>query len=447
MAATSARNYWIKSGFLTILQNLSGVLFGFGGFYLLVRLLSKHDFGAWTLFMSTVTILEFARNGLVGNALVKYLSSSEHNEHGDIISASMGINLVVTALCVIINLVFAKFLSTLWETPELMNMFYLFNFVYIITGILSIFNCIETANLNYKGIFITTVLRQGIFFGYLGAVFLFGWKISLISLVVVQIISAGGATLCGWLYVRKYWHYTKKVSREWVRSLLNYGKYAFGTTVSSILSSNVDQMMLGALLSPMASGAFNVAVRITNLVDIPTNSLAAIVFPQSARRMATEGPEAVKYLYEKSVGTILAMVIPFLLIMLIFTELIVSLVAGGKYTDTVPLLRVTVFYCMFVPFGRQCGTVLDSIGKTKTNFIMVIITAVTNLGLNFVFIKSFGVIGAAYATLTSNILGFIMGQIVLNRTLNINPFNAFIYAFYFYPEFLKKYLFRPWKNE
>lgn len=407
---------------------------------MLVRLLDKHEFGAWTLFMSTVTILEFARNGLIGNALVKFLSASEKVEHKDIISASMAINIAVTALCIVINLVCAHLLANLWDTPDLVNMFYLFNVVYLITGLLSIFNCVETANLNYFGVFVSTFARQGIFFIYIAYCFVFGSSLTLMGLVGMQIVSALGGLITAWIYVKPYWSFQYNAGRKKIRELFDYGKYAFGTSVSSILSSNVDQMMLGGLLSPVASGAFNVAVRITNLVDIPTNSLASIVFPQSARRMATEGPEAVKYLYEKSVGTILAFIIPFLVILFLFADLIVGLIAGGKYADTVPLLRVTVFYCMFIPFGRQCGTVLDSIGKTRTNFIVVIVTAVLNLSLNYILIKWLGVIGAAYATLLSNIIGFLIAQVILNRLLKINALNAFVYAFYFYPEFINKYL-------
>jgi O-antigen/teichoic acid export membrane protein len=59
--------YWLKSAILTVLQSMSGVLLGFGSFYMLVRLLTKYEFGAWTLFTATTTILEFVRNGLVQN--------------------------------------------------------------------------------------------------------------------------------------------------------------------------------------------------------------------------------------------------------------------------------------------------------------------------------------------------------------------------------------------
>jgi len=87
-----ANNYWLKSGFLNILQSLTNVLFGFGGFYMLVRVLDKNQFGAWTLFMTTTSILEVIRNGLIGNALVKFLSGAKPEEKTPIITASVTIS-------------------------------------------------------------------------------------------------------------------------------------------------------------------------------------------------------------------------------------------------------------------------------------------------------------------------------------------------------------------
>jgi lipopolysaccharide exporter len=227
---------------------------------------------------------------------------------------------------------------------------------------------------------------------------------------------------------------------DYVKKLFNYGKYAFGTSVSSILSGTIDQMMLGALLSPAASGAYNIAIRITNLVDIPTNAVATVVFPQSAKRMETEGPEAIKYLYEKSVGTILAILVPGLILLYFLSGYVVHFIAGDKFADSIPLLRITLFYSLFVPYGRQFGTILDSIGQTKLNFTIVLFTAILNLTLNYWFISNLGVMGAAYATLISTFIGFIIAQIIIKKKLNVNVLHTLVYAYRFYPEMYVKYI-------
>ena len=435
-------HYWIKSGFINVIQNFSGVFFGFASFYFLVRILSKHDFGAWTLFMATATILEIFRNGLIQNALVRFISSAPAEEHHKITSASFTISGILTVICIVANLLFAHQVARIWKTEELETMFYLFNIVFILSGVLTQFNCIEQANLNYAGVFITNFIRQATFFTYVLVCFIMEIKVSLTYLLYIQIVGVLVSTLVGYFYVRPYLKLSFKLYPEWIKKLFNYGKYAFGTSISSILSTTIDQMMLGVLLSPAAAGSFNIAVRITNLIEIPTNAVATIVFPQSAKRLEAEGVEAVKYLYEKSVGVILAILIPGVLIIFLCSDFVIHFIAGGKYDDSIPLLKVTLMYCILIPFGRQFGTILDSIGRTRTTFIVVVICATINLSLNYVFIIKMGVIGAAYATLVSNVIGFLIAQAILKKELNVNVLNTFVYAYKFYPEFYYKYISR-----
>jgi lipopolysaccharide exporter len=440
MGTATKDHYWLRSGLLNVLQNFSGVLFGFASFYFLVRVLSKDHFGTWTLFMSITTILEIIRSGLIQNALIKYISSSKKEEHGEIISASFTISGLLTIICILVNFLFAHSLATLWKSPELVGMLFTYNILFFFTGILTQFNCIEQANLSFSGIVLTNFIKQFSLFAYILVSYLFKLQIELINLIYVQILSVILSSIVAYFQVRPYFVISFKLYPEWIKKLFNYGKYAFGTSVSSILSGTIDQMMLGALLSTAASGAFNIAVRITNLFDIPTNAVAAIVFPQSAKRMETEGKEGIKYLYEKSVGTILAILVPGLFVLYFCSGFVVHFIAGAKYEDSVPLLKVTLLYCLFIPYGRQFGTILDSIGRTKLTFYIVMLTAGLNLGLNYIFISKFGVIGAAYATLISNIIGFIIAQSILKKELNVNVLKTFVYAYRFYPEVYAKYV-------
>lgn len=432
-------HYWIKSGFFSFLQNFSTVIFGFGSFYILVRILpGKSDFGTWALFMTTTAILENVRNGLIQNALIRYLSLSPVEEHNKIVSASFANSGILTGFCIILNLLCAHYLSVTWHSPELEKMFYLYSFVYLISSVLTQFQFIEQANLKFSGIFLTTFIRQGSFFLYILSCYIFNIPLHLINLVYVQIISVTASTIVSWFFVKQYLHIEFKLQPDWMKKLFNYGKYAFGTSVSSTIFSSIDQMMLGSYLSTAAAGVYNIAMRVTNLVEIPTNAIAAIVFPQSAKRVGDEGPSAVKYLYEKSVGTLLAILLPGLLFLLFFSKLSIFLIAGSKYMDAVPILKITVFYCFFVPYGRQFGVLLDSMGKTRLTFTVVLLSALINVALNYFLIHRFGVLGAAYATLSANIIGFFISQSILRKQLKINFFNTFIYAVKFYPELYQK---------
>lgn len=432
-------NYWIKSGLLSLFQNIFGVVFGFVGFYFLIRLLTKEQYGTYVLFLATVSIIELTRNGLLQNAIIKFISGAKETEKQVIAATAMLINIVITVLLSIIMLILGPVLSSLWDTPEITAMLNLYIIAFFISGIQMFFNSVEQAYLNFKGLFYCSFFNQIIGFAYISICFFFDIHIALISLVLVTILSTAVGTIPAWLHARHHLpHMSFKLNINWMKKMLNYGKYAMGTSVNAQLSSTIDQMMLGGLLSPAAAGKFNIALRISNLANIPSNAMATIVFPQGSKRAETEGNVALKYLYEKSVGSILAILVPALLFIYLLADPIIHFVASEKYIDAIPLLKITLFYSLFIPFSRQTGTILESVGKTKLNFYLVLFTGIFNLLLNFGFISLWGVLGAAYATLVTNFVFFGISQYFNRKLFNISMLNPWIYAIQFYPEIFKK---------
>ncbi len=436
----SNKHYWLKSGSYTLMLNIQQLLFGFGSFYLLVRMLDKHSFGIWTLFVATTSIFEMARSGMIQYALIKFLSESEEGEKPKIISASFILSGILMCICIVVNLSIAGYLSRLWHYPGLLPMFIIFNLVYVLQGLLAQFQWIEQAHLKFHGILITTMIRQGGFFLYIFISFIFHLPISLLGLIYAQAICTGIGALAEYFYIRDFLRISYQLHLDWIKKLFNYGKFVFGTYISAILSGSINQMMLGTMLSPAAAGSYNVAIRIASLTDIPTNALGAIVFPQSAKRYAVQGRDAGKYLYEKSVGTIVAILIPLVIFVFCFPSFVVRLVAGSNYGEAVPMVHIVILTCLFNPFDRFFGVILDSIGRAKLNFIIIFSFILFTLALNYYLIGRIGIMGCIYGTLIADVIVFIIRQIIIYKILNVNPLSPLIYAYRFYPEFIRNYV-------
>ncbi len=160
------KHYWLRSGSYTLMLNVQQLLFGFGSFYFLVRMLDKQSFGVWTLFVATTSIFEMARSGLIQYALIKFLSESSEEEKPKIISASFALSAAIMCVCIIINVSLAAWLAKLWHYPGLLQMFLIFNGVYILQGLLSQFQWIEQAHMKFQGILVTTIDKAGWFFSF-----------------------------------------------------------------------------------------------------------------------------------------------------------------------------------------------------------------------------------------------------------------------------------------
>ncbi len=425
MAETN-KSYWLKSGFFSILEKGSVFVFGFGSIALLARGLTKEAFGIWVVFNTVTAFFEVARIGLQQNALVKFLSTHEGEEAAKIGTASMFNNIILSVCSVIILFFAGNWIGQILNAPILGY----FLKVYCITTVLLIpfqqFNFTQQAHLDFSGIFWGNFVNKGSFFTYVLVLSLLGNELSVEKLVYFQIFAAVFGSITAYIFAKKYLSFSAKVDWGWVKRLLNFGRFVFGTNLSTMLYKNIDKLMLSAMIAPEVAGIYDMAIKITNLVEVPTFSIASIVYPQSAKKMIEEGKSAVKRLYEKSVAAILTLILPFLAVIFIFAEYIIVWMATEDFLESVPILRVTILFGLFIPFAVQFGTAMDSMGKPKLNFRLTVTMAGLNLTLNYFCIKTFGVIGAAYGTLLAWFIVFIIGQIILYRTLDVRFYNAFI---------------------
>ncbi len=424
--SAAQKSYWLKSGLFSILEKGSVFIFGFGGIALLARGLTLEAFGVWAVFNTVTAFFEVARIGLQQNALVKFLSTHEGEDAAKIGTASMFNNILLTTFSVLILFSGSFFIGEALNAPALGHLLR----IYCLTTILLIpfqqFNFTQQAKLDFTGIFWSNFASKGSFFIFILGLFLFKSEMTLEKLAYCQIFTAVVGSIVSYSFARKYLEFSPQIDWAWVKQLFNFGRFVFGTNLSTMLYKNIDKLMLSAMIGPEVVGVYDLAIKVTNLVEVPTFSIASVVYPQSARQMLTEGKTAVKRLYEKSVGAIMTLILPFLAFIFLTADYIILLMGTDKFTDSVAVLRITILFGLFIPFAIQFGTAMDSMGKPKMNFRLTITMALLNAVLNYVFISQMGVIGAAYGTLLAWFIVFVLGQWILYRTLNVRFYNVFL---------------------
>lgn len=415
---------FIKSGIFSFGQRFSGILFGFGTFFFLVRVYPKSTFGAWALFMAITAVIEVARNGLIRNANIRFINYEESHA-SEINTASLFLNVMFSLTACLVLYFVAPLFADLWNIPEMIQMLRYYNLTILVMTFNSQFEYLLFAHKDFKGAFAGTAIRFGVLFLFVLTAFFLTFTPALTDLILVQAFAAFISSCVLFLFARKHFRFSRKLSKKWILDLLGFGKYTFGTNISSMLNRYIDQAMVGAMIAPAAVAGYNAAIRVSTLIEAPTLAIASVVFPETAKKIKTGGKEAVKDVYEKSVGAILAITLPGLIFALIFPEFIILLIAGKEYLDAATILQVTILYSLFIPFARQFGTIFDSIGKPKLNFMFVVGNAVLNGIFNYIFIKSYGINGAAYGSLTAYALIFCGHQYVLNKQLGVSTLSTF----------------------
>ena len=243
-----------------------------------------------------------------------------------------------------------------------------------------------------------------------------------------------GGSFDGYIFNRTLVNFRFIISGEWIKKLWKFGQYAFGTGLSNLIFRSTDTFMVSNILSNTSIVAQQgIALRVFNMADIPSQLIGDILFPKSAG-LKPDDKERIKYFYEKSVGATLAIILPAVLFVIIFPQVLVLILAGPKYLGAVPYLRLLMLVSIFLCFLKQFGTIIDSTGNPRTNFIFTTCLAILNIGLCYFFIKRFGLVGAAYGLLCTHAIAFVVSQTILYRLYQVKFFNSFKYAFGFYPE-------------
>lgn len=408
------------------------LLFGFGSFYILVRHFSKHDFGTWALFLTIVTIIETSRNGLIQNALIKLVHSNEEEDTDKIISATWILNTVYTFFIFLVLVLVSGLVSDLFQAPEISKMFLYYGITITLLIPFSQFNYIQQSRFSFSGIFWGAFVRYGTFFIANLIIHLLAIEITLPSLVLVQSFCTFLGLIISYLLARKFLMVRFEWSREAFNKVFHFGKYVMGTNIFSMIYKSTDQFTIGYFLNTSAVATYNAAVRLSNLIEYPTTSIAEIVYPKSTEQYAKGGEQSSKLLFEQSVGITIGITLPMIAIVVLFAEQIMHIIAGPAYADSVIILRFTILFGLFTPFSRQFGTALDSSGRPKLNFYILLASLIINIITNIIGISYFGLMGACYGTLTSYIIIFIVNNYFMKKIFNIQLLAVFKYLVQFY---------------
>jgi len=214
--------------------------------------------------------------------------------------------------------------------------------------------------------------------------------------------------------------------------MFHFGKYIFGTNVFSALGRSADQFISAGIISADVVAYYNVVARINNMMDVPSLAIADVLFPKNVEAMATSGEEKVRYYFEKMVGTIVSVLAPISLLIFLLPHLFVMILAGSKYYAAIPILQTVILFSFLRPFSYQFGTTMDAIGRPRINFWVNLLTMSLNYGCMYFGLRYTGWMGAAYGTVVSAILSFLIMYTVLNRTIGVRLSETFQYVWISY---------------
>ncbi len=431
---------------LSILHRFSSTLFGFLNFFILARVLPKTELGIWSIFLFVVAAFEMSKGSLLKNAHIRLILTSKNKNHSIIAGSSIFVNVIFTILFIALIVLFSPNLSSwLNAGKQLSTMLMLY-----IPGLISMiyfahYEAVQQSNNNFKNGFTANLIRQLLFFIFLLVHFIRGNNLELITLVYYYTLGNFIGTFVFFIVSRKYISYTFQFSIKTIKEILSFGGFMMGGNIITQISSNLDQLLVSRYLSTEYVGNYGIASRVMYAVEIPMNGVSEALFPTFTKASGDGDKQSFNNYLEKSIGTLIAIMLPAIIIMVCLTEFIIKIIAGKNYIDANEILQIYLIITLINIFKHQSSNTLLSLGKSKLHFTITIIHFVFSIGMIYLGIKEFEYLGPAYAKFLLSVVSLFMWVILMKKLIGINISNIIKQVIGFYPTLLKLFI-KPTKR-
>ena len=186
-------------------------------------------------------------------------------------------------------------------------------------------------------------------------------------------------------------------------------RFAFLTITSLVYLKN-GMVVLNKLVGEEAVGLYAAAYKIVEVGILFPNALAMAFFPQVSR-LIISNKKRLAGLYFKSVLIAFLLALPLLLLANLFPKEILGFLFGMEFTRAASAFSVLGLSLVLFFVNALPGNIIQS-SKRLTSFLpWAFFNTLFNIALNLFLIPRFSLLGAAYAILITEAVGFVINNI------------------------------------
>ena len=183
------------------------------------------------------------------------------------------------------------------------------------------------------------------------------------------------------------------------------------------ISSWTDILMLGAMVSEEKVGIYNAAFKLGALVLIIIAAVNSVLSPKISTFYDNNDIPSLKREVIKATKVITYLSLPIVLVLIIFRRQILGLF-GEEFISGEVVLIIISLGMFFNAMSGSVGQILNMTSFQKEFRNFTIISAVINVVLNYFLIRQFDILGAALASLISNIIINLMCILLVKQKFN-----------------------------
>ena len=384
----------------------------------LSHFLKPEEYGILAMVNSFVTIL-IPLIGLVTSGLinVEYYKLKDKKEFASLFSSIQAIPVIPFLFFLVLSFVFKKPIAGFLEIPD--------NKSYWIP-----LSCLLAAlSIYFETLLGFTVIEQKpkvyAFFGFSKIVI----EVSLTIYFVTYLGYGWEGRLLAWLiasialFIAAFFYFNKRkllsiaIKKKYVFSALGFGLPLILHVIGKFVINQSDRIFITKMVSIEEAGIYNIGYQVGMILLIIVGAVGNFIQPFLYERLSNLTTKAKTEIINVTYLVTGAMFI-ILLVMTVATPTFFSLLIDESYAKgTKYVFWVGLSYFFWGVYSLLAGFIFFS-GKTKILGILAIVNVVINLGFNYILIKYFGPLGAAYATCISF---FVISVVVVWKANQLYP--------------------------
>lgn len=224
------------------------------------------------------------------------------------------------------------------------------------------------------------------------------------SLMVSYVASAGAGFLAAAFILREeFKNIFRKFDRTLVKPMLQSAWPIALTGLLGALSLNVDIIMLGWFRSAEEIGFYSAGQKVIQVLYTLPAIIASALLPLSSRLVELKDNIKLRLLTEKGLTLVFALALPLTVGGVVLATPIILFLYGQEYIAGVDAFRVLIATLLAVFPGTVLGNIILAYDKQRKIAWYVGATSLSNVVMNLALIPSFGIVGAAAATIAAQI--------------------------------------------
>ena len=413
----------MKNSYFVLTLSVFGIFVGYMLRIFLSRTLSIEDFGLFYAVSAFIGLFTLIRYLGLNQALTKYIPEFLVKGDKNNIKTSITIVVIIQMLTVLaftgIILVFHNSITySLFKTDMADSVLILMTLSFLPSLFFMIFQSVFQGYQKLKTYALVEPARISLTF--LFSVLLISMGVAGVALA--YLIAAIITTLLFFFsfYKLGIMSAKTKINSDILKKILRFSMPVFVSSIAIFIITYTDTIVITFYRSLEEVALYQVAMPTSQLLLIFSGAIAAVAFPLISELHARKRFGEIQKSISVIITVLVFLILPIVILLVSFPEAIIKFLFSDAFLPAAVTLQILTVSMIFYSIFTVLQTTLDGIGRPFINTKILFLMAGANLVLNIALVPTYGIIGSAFASLTSYLIGVAVGLSFVRKLLNVS---------------------------